>query len=551
MKSNLNLADLENLKSFTKQTWGPDRNYVFTKFDNLPFTPFSRLEKLGACCDLQNIMATRTGLKQTQVIRSTAPASAPTNAVESIQLATSTVDAENDFHTVTAKKDKNLYAQKIIKQGLRDQKINKQREQEQKEQEKNSKIQNVKKPKIISANNKKQVIIKTKFKEYTNVKVDWEVLHESQKLNIEQHPINNVTITPIKITGKLKQYDKSFDRIDPRGIKKLDISKNLSVVNSSTLKDDILIELLQQDVDEKSDKPTVYTTDALLLALMTCKKNEFPWDILVQKDGNAIVFDTYEEERMNYMDFQSVNENSSVLPEEEKDLNKLCVEATTITKKFQAYTCKEDNGEIWDISEGEANQIDEQNIAFKYVNVNIDDKINIKVRVQIDGYDIVNKVDPESAEPYQEKVPILVRALNEFDSASQWKTKLLTQKGSVTSTEYINNITLFMKWLIQMQLSGAERLKLAYTSRASAKDTQNHNILCVDSFDLQTLTNIIQFKFKDQWQVVKYFIDQILHEKDGKYMLVKTAFKQSVKTYLLPNDQEGEEDNENDDDVKI
>lgn len=47
----------------------------------------------------------------------------------------------------------------------------------------------------------------------------------------------------------------------------------------------------------------VYTTDALLIALMTSKKSEFPFDIKVEKEGNSIILDKYEEERMNYMDF--------------------------------------------------------------------------------------------------------------------------------------------------------------------------------------------------------------------------------------------------------
>lgn len=99
----------------------------------------------------------------------------------------------------------------------------------------------------------------------------------------------------------------------------------------------------------------------------------------------------------------------------------------------------------------------------------------------------------------EEKIPIIARTLNEFDHATQWKSKLLTQKGNVTSGEYINNITNFMKWLIQMELSGAQRLKLAYTSRAGPKDSQNHNILSVDSFSYDVLSNIIQFRAKDQW----------------------------------------------------
>lgn len=107
-----------------------------------------------------------------------------------------------------------------------------------------------------------------------------------------------------------------------------------------------------------------------------------------------------------------------------------------------------------------------------------------------------------------------------------------------------------------MQISGAERLKLAYSSRSAPKDSVNHNVLCVDSFAYDVLANIIQFRAKDQWQVVKYFIDQIIGESDGRYMFVKPAFKPSVKTYLLPKENAGtnqEEDDidENDEAVHI
>lgn len=74
--------------------------------------------------------------------------------------------------------------------------------------------------------------------------------------------------------------------------------------------------------------------------------------------------------------------------------------------------------------------------------------MDIKVRVQLDAFEPITKVDPETEEETVENVPVIVRALNEFDRATQWKTKLLTQKGSVTANEYINNITNFMKWLI-------------------------------------------------------------------------------------------------------
>lgn len=148
-----------------------------------------------------------------------------------------------------------------------------------------------------------------------------------------------------------------------------------------------------------------------------------------------------------------MNENCNILPEDERDLNKLCVEATTVTKKFQAQSRLEDGSEEnhWDIGEEAANEVEgteEENVAFKYVCVNIDDKMDIKVRVQLDAFETVKKVNPDTDEVYEEEVPVIVRALNEYDHASLWKTKLATQKGSVTANEYVNNISNFMKWLI-------------------------------------------------------------------------------------------------------
>jgi hypothetical protein len=38
-----------------------------------------------------------------------------------------------------------------------------------------------------------------------------------------------------------------------------------------------------------------------------------------------------------------------------------------------------------------------------------------------------------------------------------------------------------------MEISGAKMLKLAFTSRVTAKDNSTHDILCVDSFTFEDL----------------------------------------------------------------
>ena len=67
----------------------------------------------------------------------------------------------------------------------------------------------------------------------------------------------------------------------------------------------------------------------------------------------------------------------------------------------------------------------------------------------------------------------------------------------------------YMKWLIQMEITGSEKLKIAFTSRSNTKDNSAHDILCVDSYSFEDLAKIIQFRSIGQWQVVKYFVDLI------------------------------------------
>ncbi|EGR29172.1 hypothetical protein IMG5_161490 [Ichthyophthirius multifiliis] len=524
MKTHLNYQDLENLQISQKQNWGPDPNYKFPRFENMAFAPFSRLEKLGKCCDFANMMAVRTGQKQIQ-----------SSNMPQLQQQQNNQQQQQQVPLPEIPQEEEQYSNSYVKQPSR---------QRQK----------------INPNKTKIVVIRTKFKDSSNIQANWVLLTESQKINIEQHPIKEVKFTELECTGTLKKYNRSYDKIDPRYIKKVECNQTVILPSASSLKDPVLIRLLEEDLENKIQKPTVYTTDALLLALMTLKKGEFPWDIYVQKDGNQIILDKYEADKyegnnklFDYMEYQTVNENGNILPEEERELNKLCIEATTVTRQFQ-YQTTQGETELWEISEGKENQVENmenENVAFKYINCNIDDKIDIKVRVQIDAFDYVKEYDPENNDVVSEqKVPILIRTINEYDHSNQWKNKLLTQKGTVTGGEYINNCCNYIKWLIQMEMTGAKMLKLGFTSRVSSKDNTTHDILCVDSFTFEDLFKNIQFRSLDQWQVVKYFIDFICKQPDGNYMFVKGAFKQSIRTYELPQ-EDVQEEQENDEEINL
>jgi hypothetical protein len=75
---------------------------------------------------------------------------------------------------------------------------------------------------------------------------------------------------------------------------------------------------------------------------MTLKYSNFPWEMEVNKSGNILILDRLTE-NLGYLDLMTNNENfSGNLPEDEKDMYKLCVESTNVNKYFKAQVVTED-----------------------------------------------------------------------------------------------------------------------------------------------------------------------------------------------------------------
>lgn len=68
---------------------------------------------------------------------------------------------------------------------------------------------------------------------------------------------------------------------------------------------------------------------------MTLKYSNFPWEMEVNKSGNIFIMDRLNE-NMGYIDLLTNNENfSGNLPEDEREMHKLCVESTNVNKFFK------------------------------------------------------------------------------------------------------------------------------------------------------------------------------------------------------------------------
>lgn len=120
------------------------------------------------------------------------------------------------------------------------------------------------------------------------------------------------------------------------------------------------------------------------------------------------------------------NENfSGNLPEEEKEMYKLCLESSNVNKFFKQQSCSGE--EIYLDEEIESSEL---NGAFKYRKWNIDDdNIGVFLRSEIDGYTTVDG----------ENVECMVKALNEYDLGNEWRKKFQNNnKGHILTSEIKN-----------------------------------------------------------------------------------------------------------------
>lgn len=163
----------------------------------------------------------------------------------------------------------------------------------------------------------------------------------------------------------------------------------------------------------------------------------------------------------------------------------------------------------------------------------MDSKFQVVVRIEVDSY----ITDPNNEE---KKNLCLVRALNENDLANDWRKKLTSNRGAVLSSEMRTNSCKLFKWLCQAHLIETDTIKLGFVSRANQKDHSKHVTLGVDSFALKELATILNFKIKDCWVIIKYLIEYLTKQPNGKFALVKMPFKSQIRIFRIPEEKKEE-----------
>ncbi|KAF9339909.1 hypothetical protein BGZ91_004250 [Linnemannia elongata] len=382
------------------------------------------------------------------------------------------------------------------------------------------------------------------------VGAEWNMLEEIEFSRLNKLQFEVADPEDIAQYGAIATYDKAYDRVNTKQEKVLQ-QVDRERDNVTTSDDPILTNLAAEAPREGEQR--VFATDSIIGVLMTAPRSVYPWDIVITRTGDKVVFDTREGSQLDYV---SVNENSSDPPMDSGDKDSinspaaLSLEATYINTNFAAQVVNSE--QVVELENSNpfygADEESVPLVGYRYrkfdLSTNEDEDISLIIRTEVDA--VVKSAQGE--ESY-----ITLKALNEFDSRAQgvggameWRQKLDSQRGAVVATEMKNNSCKLARWVVQSMLAGADHLKLGFVSRTNPKDAARHAILGTQICRPKEFASQMSLQVTNGWGIVKTVVDLALKLPEGKYVLVKDPNKPVIRLYSVPKStfEEAEEDNE-------
>ncbi|KAH9855066.1 translation initiation factor eIF-3 subunit D [Lenzites betulinus] len=384
---------------------------------------------------------------------------------------------------------------------------------------------------------------------------DWAMLEEVEFHRLAKLRLEVDEPEDLDTYGRVFPYDKTYDRITTKSEKPLQLLDRIKY--NPTTSDDPVI----QDLASK-DTATIFTTDVILSVLMCAPRSVYPWDIVVVREGNKLFFDKRDG---GPFDTVTVNENAADPPQDPTATNpnnpnekvvvpetptintatSLSLEATYINQNFMFQTVTETPPPP-SVEFSKPNPFygpDETeplaSCGYRYrvfdLGITEDEDIKICVRTEVDAY------TPGLGNPAAGHGLVTVRALNEFDpralgagGASDWRTKLDSQRGAVMATEMKNNSCKLAKWTVQSVIAGADLLKIGFISRVNPRDNTRHVILSTTSTRPVEFAAQLNVSLANGWGIVRTVADMCMKQPEGKYVLVKDPNKPVLRLYAVP-----------------
>ncbi|KAF9579626.1 hypothetical protein BGW38_004044, partial [Lunasporangiospora selenospora] len=375
---------------------------------------------------------------------------------------------------------------------------------------------------------------------------DWTMLEEIEFARLNKLQFEVPEPDDISLHGSIAVYDKAYDRVNTKQEKVLQ-QVDRERDNVTTSEDPILGNLITEPTNEGEQR--VFATDTIIGVLMTAPRSVYPWDIVITREADKVIFDTREGSQLDYV---SVNENSNDPPMDTGDKDNinspsaLALEATYINTNFAAQVVHSE--QVVDFENGNPFYDDDSAplAGYRYRKFDLstteEEDISLFIRTEVDA--VIKSVQGEDSY-------ITVKALNEFDSRAQgaggameWRQKLDSQRGAVVATEMKNNSCKLSRWVVQTMLSGSDHLKLGFISRSNPKDAARHAILGTQICRPKEFASQMNLQITNGWGIVKTVVDLALKLPEGKYVLVKDPNKPVIRLYSVPKStfEEGEEE---------
>lgn len=382
---------------------------------------------------------------------------------------------------------------------------------------------------------------KPRFKEFSMILPHW-----GQRAEVQINPSDKMAQTKLVINskeimrvGQLREYDNTIEfKANPK--RPLTVVQEKGTLLPFTVEeDDEFMGLIAKHdaMTWKSEDIRVYIPDYCLSFILSASRGPYPWGLSVRKTGNKLIIEylpSVQQNAYTLVELDTVNEMANIsLPEDEGEYLKLGLETYKIQAQMQKLTRKEV------IPGGKPHsQADFNNNLYIYKQwsmvpfvTNPDHRYEVFVRSEVNSSEGENLVN--------------VRAINEYDFSTNLRTRLDQSKGACLGEEIRNNSAKVTRWYSQLVLAGAKVLKIAYTSRAAQKDLSKHEVLYVDSLDLNEINQYISFNFEESWKILKNIVDYFIDEKDGEYAAYKIIGKPIMKVYHCEEKKESEEEEEN------
>ncbi|KAF2211559.1 hypothetical protein CERZMDRAFT_106453 [Cercospora zeae-maydis SCOH1-5] len=375
-------------------------------------------------------------------------------------------------------------------------------------------------------------------------KDSWRMLDEIDFNRLQKLNLDTGEGEDLDDYGFLYYYDRSYDKQPgaPTSVRKLTVLDR-AAYNVTTSSDPVIQELAEKH------EAQIFAADNVLSMLMCAPRSVYSWDIIMLKQGNKIFIDKREG---SSLDMVTVNENAADAPLELSEGNKdqinapgaLKEEATHINNIFPLQVVQESESSKRDMNHEHpfydpASETDPPaSKAYKYRRFDLSleadaEPLHLIVRSELDAV-VKNNISGE--DQY-----LTIKALNEFDNKAQgsggaldWRTKLASQRGAVVATEMKNNSCKLARWTTQAILAKADLMKLGFVSRANPKSTTEHVILGVLGYKPREFASQMNLNLNNGWAIVRTFVDMVMKEDDGKYVLVKDPNKPTIRLYNVP-----------------